>query len=1074
MSKKFIGFIILLLTVFGFNISATNSPFVRYPALSPDGSKIAFCFQGDIWTGNLDGSELKRLTIHPAYDSFPKWNKDGTKIAFSSKRFGNNDIYIIPATGGIPKRLTYHSANDVLNQWHKDTILFSTARLFKQVERIYETYGVSDKGGTPERILDSLGDMPVISPDGSKIAFVRGSCRIAREAYKGSANRDIWIYDIKSKKYKKMTIYDGNDFYPRWKDNETILFISSSSGKYNIHSLQIKDTPGTAVSQLTYFKNFGVRYFDISNNGKKIAMEVGSSIYTLDWNKTKPSKLKLSISSDYRFDPIIKKTYGNKVEEYAVSPNSKLMALVIRGEVFVKENNKKKSRTVNISNHPFRDGDIVWLNNEELLFISDRDGNKDIYMVLSDDKDEKNLFKTLKRKIIKLTVTDEDESNLILSLDKKKLSYLMGNGKLVVRDIDKDGKLGEAIVLLDGWATPENVSWSPDNKWLAYSKDDLNFNREIYIQKVEKDSKPINISMHPKTDDLPVWSSDGSKLGFISERNARNYDIWFVWLKKSDWEKTKSDWEEDTDAKKKKTKTDKKDNKNEVKKEKIKVKTLQIDLDNIYERMVQVTSLDGNETAFTISKNGKTFFFTSSSPEIKGRDIFSIKWDGSKLKRITKRGLNPYGLDLEGKGKYIYMISSGGKVSRLNTKNKKVESLPFTAKMKIDFSKENIQVFNEAVKILGKKFYDPNFHGRNWNKLTNKYRDLVLKTSTAEDFNDIFNFMLGQLNASHMGLYGRGRAKTQRDITGLIGVEVSFNEKGALIKNVLLNSPADKQKSKLVVDDTIISVDGDMVNKGVNFYSLLNNKVNERVLLEVKNKDGIIRQVIIRPVSSLRTELYEQWVRDRKKLTEKYSKGKLGYLHIRGMNMVSFERFEREIMACGYGKDGIVIDVRFNGGGWTTDYLMAVLNVKQHSYTIPRGAVKDLKKEHLKFRDYYAFGERLPFGVWTKPSVALCNANSYSNAEIFSHAYKTLGIGKLIGVPTFGAVISTGGASLLNGSFVRVPFRAWYVKATDKNMEHIPAVPNFILDNSPNSKAMGRDEQLKKAVEVLLEQIENK
>jgi len=230
--------------------------------------------------------------------------------------------------------------------------------------------------------------------------------------------------------------------------------------------------------------------------------------------------------------------------------------------------------------------------------------------------------------------------------------------------------------------------------------------------------------------------------------------------------------------------------------------------------------------------------------------------------------------------------------------------------------------------------------------------------------------------------------------------------------------------------------------------------------------------VEIRPKAGLRRELYQEWVKSRRELTDQYSNGRLGYLHIQGMNMPSFERFERELTAAGYGKEGIVIDVRFNGGGWTTDYLMTILNVKQHAYTIPRGAVDNLQKEHLKFRQFYPFAERLPYFAWNKPSIALCNSASYSNAEIFSHAYQSLGIGTLVGEPTFGAVISTGGKRLMDGSFVRRPFRAWYVKATDKNMERVPAVPDIILENAPDSKAKGVDEQLQRGCEELLKQID--
>ena len=260
------------------------------------------------------------------------------------------------------------------------------------------------------------------------------------------------------------------------------------------------------------------------------------------------------------------------------------------------------------------------------------------------------------------------------------------------------------------------------------------------------------------------------------------------------------------------------------------------------------------------------------------------------------------------------------------------------------------------------------------------------------------------------------------------------------------------------------------MNPDLNFYSLLLDKRDEPVLLRVSS-GGSPRDVVIWPTSSLRSEEYDNWVEERRGLVNEYSKGKLGYLHIQGMNWSSFERFERELMAAGYGKDGIVIDVRWNGGGWTTDYLMSVLTVRQHAYTIPRGATDDLDADHLKFREMYPFSERLPLASWTKPSIAICNESSYSNAEIFSHAFKTLGIGTLVGQPTFGAVISTGGWGLMDGSFVRMPFRAWYVKATEENMEHIPATPDLLVDHMPAYKAKNEDPQLRKAVEQLLSEM---
>jgi C-terminal processing protease CtpA/Prc len=351
---------------------------------------------------------------------------------------------------------------------------------------------------------------------------------------------------------------------------------------------------------------------------------------------------------------------------------------------------------------------------------------------------------------------------------------------------------------------------------------------------------------------------------------------------------------------------------------------------------------------------------------------------------------------------------------------------------------------------------------------------MALSASTKHDFRDMFNIMLGQLNASHMGLYGRDMAETENEKTGLLGVEVVPHENGALIKHIIPNSPADKEFSKLHEGEIITNINGEQIGADDNLYAHLINKAEKELYLKVIDEQGNERKVTIRPTNSLRREKYKEWTEERKELTEEYSNGRLGYIHIQAMNWSSFERFERELMASGHGKEGIVIDVRFNGGGWTTDYLMTVLNVRQHAYTIPRGATDNLQKNHKKYTEYYPFSERLPLSAWTKPSIAMCNQNSYSNAEIFSHAYKTLDMGTLVGIPTFGAVISTGGTGMIDNSYLRLPYRAWYVKETRENMENGPAVPDIIIDNKPDSKAENRDEQLKKAVNVLLKQIDEK
>ena len=1067
-------FLCLLTTIL---IGQETSPLLRFPALNTDGSQLAFSYQGDIWTTDANGGTARRLTIHESYESHPQWSPDGQNIVFQGNRYGNNDIFSIKATGSRPMRLTHHSTADGAPTFdNQGNVLFMTRRNFIQVEREAEIHQVSATGGTPFRRLNTTGFNPKPSPNGRFIAYIQGNCRIVREAYTGPANRNIWVYDTQNETYLPIVTNDAQDVYADWGNDNTLYFLSAKTGRYNIYQIGL-DANGKTTGEATALTNFtdeGIRYFDVSQNGQKIVFSRGTAIYTMDAQAgATPQKIDIQVTEDYRFDPIEHKTYTKSARDYAISPNGKYLALEIRGEIFVTPNHKDRKRTVQITKNPFRDQAPAWLNDSTLIFISDRNGNKDVFIAHSADTATIDLFKTFKLSVKSLTNTAEEETQMALSPDGKKLVMVKGRGKMVVADISATGALTNEITLLDGWDIPQGITWSPDSKWLAYAYKDLNFNQEIFIHAADGKSDAHNVSMHPRGDYSPTWSADGSKLGFISIRNNGDADIWFVWLKKEDWEKTKVDWEESEYDEPKKEDKGKKDK--DKKADKDKVAPIEIDFEDIYQRIVQVTRLPGNEGDLAISQDGETFFFTtfnsgrsggSGDPEFK-----KVKWDGSELKTVLAKG-TIYNVSLDKDGKNLYYLNRGGTLAKFkaDADKPKPETLPFSAKMDIHHAKERQQIFEETWRSLNAGFYDPNFHGQDWTALRQKYEPRALSASTAQDFRDMTNEMLGQLNASHMGLYGSSPEETQSERTGLLGVEVIPQNNGVKITAVVPNSPASRAESTLNVGDIITAVNGTAIDANTNLYELLEGTRTEKILLSVLT-NGVQKEVIIRPTSSLRSELYDAWVAERRALTEKYSNGRLGYLHIRGMNWPSFERFERELAASGYGKDGIVIDVRFNGGGWTTDMLMAVLNVRQHAYTVPRGAAKSLEKENQKFKETYPYGERLPLSSWTKPSIALCNQNSYSNAEIFSHAYKTLDMGTLVGMPTFGAVISTGGQGLIDGSFVRMPFRAWYVKATGENMEHGPAVPDVIIENAPDGKANGEDLQLKKSVAVLLEEM---
>jgi tricorn protease len=1057
---------------------AVAGPFARFPDLSPDGRTVAFSWQGDIWTVPVEGGTARRLTVHEAYESQPRWSPDGSELLFMSDRYGSSDLYVIGADGSNPRRLTYHTAPDGPGDWTPDDrILFQTDRAWQQVEREDEIHTVSARGGTPDRLLDAVGYTPTMSPDGRFIAFSYGSNSHTRKRYRGPANKDLWLYDTADGSYTQLTDFPGNDQLPRWSDARTLYFTSERDGSYDLWRLSIADDGGAgSATRLTELGEDGIRHFDISADGRLAVIERGTALWVLELpagggavgeplagraaDGAGPSRLELEVPEDVRFPAVERRTFTDDADEYAVSPDGEYVAFGVRGELFLTKNDDEASRTVRLTRHPWRDRDVAWLSDEALIFASDRDGDYDLYRLESADPDQPDLFLTLKHRVVRLTDTDVEEREPVVSNDGERVAFLQGRGDLVIAEV-ADGALGRERVLVDGWAGPEGVSWSPDDRYLAYALPDLDFNSEVFIHPLEG-GEPVNVTQHPKGDGAPVWSRDGSKLAFLSQRNNGDSDVWFVWLREADWEKTRLDWELEEELA-----GEEREEADSV------VAPVEIDFEGIHERLMQVTSLPGNESDLAISHDGEWLYFVANRSGRQSfdaaQDLYKVKWDGTEMDGLTSGGQAPYGVSLGPKGQHLFLMRRG-RLARVKPDGGSVEGIPFSARMDIRFADEAAQVFSEAWRVLNDGFYDPDFHGQDWRALREKYEPWAMAASTRSDFRDVFNWMLGELNASHLGLYGPDRAETERERTGLLGVELEPVPGGVRVERVIPKSPADREFSRLYAGDVITAVDGDPVRPDRSFYALLTDRVNDRVVLSVRGDDGE-REVVIRPTGSLGRELYDEWVEDRRALTERYSDGRLGYIHIQGMNWPSFERFERELVAAGAGKDGLVIDVRYNGGGWTTDYLMAVLTVRQHAYTVPRGATEDLENTHSRFAAHYPFGERLPLAAWTGPSVALCNANSFSNAEIFSHAYKNLGLGTLVGTPTYGAVISTGGAGLIDGSFVRLPFRGWYVKATGQNMENGPAVPDIIVPEPPNDRENGEDEQLRRAVEVLLGEI---
>ncbi len=535
-------------------------------------------------------------------------------------------------------------------------------------------------------------------------------------------------------------------------------------------------------------------------------------------------------------------------------------------------------------------------------------------------------------------------------------------------------------------------------------------------------------------------------------------------------------------AKKEKDK-DKKDD--DEKKEKKKEEKFEYELATAYERVRRVTSLPGDQASFALAPDGASLAFVSSHDGPAA--LYSIKWNGEDVKKGLAGAFSSLHWALD--GQRVFYVKNGvpgsGKSGGGDTKDH-----AFAAKMRISPRDEAEQKFNEGARMMGLRFYHPTMKGLDWPALTQRHRELALRTSTIVEFNEVFSMLLGELNASHCGI--SGPREGGGDPLGYLGTtfDPAFAGPGLRIAAVTPESPADREESRLRPGDVILKVSGRSVGPDASIEEALINTVGDPVILEILSIHAPAsapatssapasepapssstapnatapasapapREVVIRPCSygEFAAQRYRAWVAENRRRVDEQSSGRVGYLHIRAMGAGEFDVFERDLYAAAHGKDGLIIDVRNNTGGWTADWVLAVLMVQRHAWTVSRGGVSGYPQD------------RLVFYSWTKPTTMMCNQYSFSNGEIISHAFKNLKRGPLVGMTTYGGVISTGAHTLIDGATVRMPGRGWYTIPGGNDMELNGAAPDVLVPILPEDETAGRDPQLDAAVTATL------
>lgn len=1084
-------FVLLATTLF-----AAEARLLRHP--SYHNGRVAFSYLGDIWTANEDGSNVQRLTVHKARDVYPRFSPDGKWIAFSSNRYGNYDVFAIPVEGGTARQLTYHSGNDIVVGWSPDSkkVLFQSSRglLFPGIPNLYE---VSLEGGLERPLPTDWGYWGGYSPDGKKLVFNRHPMVWWRQHYRGSYAADLWVMDVAAKKYSHISDneYRGNYFWPMYAANGDIYFVSDRlPGENNVHPgsrevlksanniWKIPAAGGKAV-EVTHYKDGRLFFPSMSSDGRVIVYEEDFGIAKLDTATGKTTPIHINLASDDKENNFELLTVRNEAESYDLSPSTKRAAVSIHGEIFTVATDKGDIQRV--TNSYSRESAPSWSpDGQWIAFVSDSSGRDEVWIAHENGTGLK-----------KISTSDTEKQNIEWAPDSKSLIYSASDHKLYRYDFEGE----KTSVVTSGEAgNVQNASFSPDGKWIAFARLDRDLRPHVFVIPATGGEE-----VHVGSDDLlfsegsPVWTPDGKRLLFLAGmaqfgsavQRQPNVQLYAVSLTKEekDLRDKGLDTEQEAEAAEKTNRPREGQARAGGERPKPEVK---IDFDGITRRARQLTHLNETVASVAVAPDSKTYAFVSVA-DIEGRPtaaLYTISEDGTAVTRVAQAqpreeedagprfggGISSVRFSKEGRTIYfleangIYAVELGpastpgarpsaGAVTSRTYERKRIN---FTAKVEVDHRAEWKQVFNESWRIMKNRFYDPEMHGVDWARVKTIYEPYMEYVADQEEMHNLVSEMIGELNASHTGISAPG-GERDRLQTRYPGFEMEPDASGYYkVVHIYKNGPADKDYVRLDVGDFILAVDGRELKAGDNYWKYFTGMGGEKFVFTVNSKPTTAGAWItkVQPVgaSAYATLQYERWVNQRQAMVDKLSAGKIGYLHIRAMDGPSLRKFQRDFIA-NHGKQALIIDQRFNPGGGIDQELLQILGQRQYQVTRGRGSVEISRPQQAFFG----------------PMVVMQNERSTSDAEVFPDGFRTLGLGKIVGTTTYGAVIGTGSYRLLDGSVIRTPGTGlWNVKGY--NLENYGVPPDVAVDNTPEDFFAGRDTQLEKAVEVLSKEIEQR
>lgn len=1081
-----------LLTCLALSLVAASSYaatplWLRDVQISPDGTEIAFCYKGDIYKVPSNGGTATQLTTQASYECSPIWSPDSKQIAFASDRNGNFDLFVMSADGGAARRLTTHSASEIPSTFTTDGnyILFSASiqdpansALFP-TSAMTELYKVPVTGGRTEQVLGIPAEMVCFDKSGKTFLYQdrKGFEDEWRKHHTSSITRDVWLYDSENGKHTNLTAHAGEDRNPVFApDGQTVYFLSERDGStFNVYSFPISSPQ--SLKTVTHFKTHPVRFLSMGSNGT-LCYTYDGEIYTQKQGD-KPQKVKIDIIRDDQ-NTIADLNFSNGATSATVSPDGKQVAFIVRGEVFV--TSADYNTTKQITHTPAREAGLTFSpDNRTLAYASERNGNWELYMAKIARKEEANFPNATAIEEEVLLPSDKTERTYPqFSPDGKELAFIEDRNRLMVLNLETK----KVRQVTDGstWFSTGggfDYSWSPDGKWFTLEFIGNRHDPYSDIGMVSaQGGKIINLTNSGYTSGSPRWVLDGNAILFITERYGMRAhaswgslnDVMLVFMNQDAYDKfrlSKEDYElqkelekeqkNTTEAKKNDKKKGDNKEKSEEKKEE-KVKDIVVELNNIEDRIVRLTPNSSDLGSAIITKDGETLYYLSAFEG--GYDLWKMNLRKKDTKLLHKMDAGWANMEMDKDGKNLFLLGSNT-MQKMGTDSESLKPISYQAHMKMDLAAERDYMFNHVYKQEQKRFYNLNMHGIDWDAMTKAYRKFLPHIDNNYDFAELLSEYLGELNVSHTG--GRFRPQLKGDATATLGLLYDWNHngKGLLISEVVEKGPFDHARSKVKAGNIIEKIDGQEITPESDYSVLLNGKARKKTLVTLYNPQTKERwEEVVVPVSNgvMSDLLYARWVKQRAADVDKWSNGRLGYVHIESMGDDSFRSVYSDILGKYNNREGIVIDTRFNGGGRLHEDIEILFSGKKYFTQVVRG------REACD----------MPSRRWNKPSIMVqCEAN-YSNAHGTPWVYSHQKIGKLVGMPVPGTMTSVSWETLQDPTLVFGIPVIGYRLPDGSYLENSQLEPDIKVANSPETVVKGEDTQLKAAVDELLKEIDGK